>query len=341
MPGHEAGSNHHHVKHGLASFFLGLALLAFAWFQAGLDALNPPTECHSLQSSSPTGRRSILGFLAGRRRAVPDLEPRAQRDPAEHPRLEHPPERPVLHHVPRRDPSRRRALVLLGFFWDDGVRIVKGLGRSLRDRGIDPADTDAKLAWLIVVGTIPAGILGLRSSASYATSSRRPARQPFFLTLNGLLLFGAEVLRRRSKQVEQDDDARIARQLGWGNAVGIGSAQALALIPGFSRSGMAMGGGLLAGLSNLRRGTLLVPARDADHRSCRHSTSCRSSSARPATASVGRRWSPLSVRRSLRTSSVSLPDALLRDEHADSVRDLLRRRRHRGFALLHQLATSS
>ncbi len=35
MPGHEAGSNHHHVKHGLASFFLGLALLAFAWFQSG------------------------------------------------------------------------------------------------------------------------------------------------------------------------------------------------------------------------------------------------------------------------------------------------------------------
>jgi len=38
------------------------------------------------------------------------------------------------------------ALVLLGFFWADWVRIVKGLGRSLRDRGIDPADTDAKLA---------------------------------------------------------------------------------------------------------------------------------------------------------------------------------------------------
>ncbi len=35
MPGHEAGSNHHHVKHGLASLLLGLALLAFAWFQSG------------------------------------------------------------------------------------------------------------------------------------------------------------------------------------------------------------------------------------------------------------------------------------------------------------------
>ena len=143
------------------------------------------------------------------------------------------------------------ALVLLGFFWADWVRIVKGLGRSLRDRGIDPADTDAKLAWLIIVGTIPAGILGLLLESKLRHVFASPRSAAFFLTINGLLLFGAEVLRRRSKQVEEDDDARIARELSWGNTVGIGSAQALALIPGFSRSGMAMGGGLLAGLSNL------------------------------------------------------------------------------------------
>ncbi len=143
------------------------------------------------------------------------------------------------------------ALVLLGFFWADWVRIVKGLGRSLRDRGIDPADTDAKLAWLIIVGTIPAGLLGLLLESKLRHVFASPRSAAFFLTINGLLLFGAEVLRRRSKQVEEDDDARIARELSWGNTVGIGSAQALALIPGFSRSGMAMGGGLLAGLSNL------------------------------------------------------------------------------------------
>jgi undecaprenyl-diphosphatase len=51
--------------------------------------------------------------------------------------------------------------VLLGFFWRDWVRIVSGLGRSLRDRQIHPDDSDAKLGWLLVVGTIPAGILGL------------------------------------------------------------------------------------------------------------------------------------------------------------------------------------
>src|ERR1700757_736089 len=53
------------------------------------------------------------------------------------------------------------ALVLLGFFWQDWVRIVKGLGSSLRDRGIAPDDTDAKLGWLLVVATIPVGIIGV------------------------------------------------------------------------------------------------------------------------------------------------------------------------------------
>ena len=142
------------------------------------------------------------------------------------------------------------AIVLLGFFWRDWVRIVKGLGRSLRDRGIDPEDTDAKLAWLLVIGTIPAGILGLllENKLRHVFASARSAA--FFLILNGFLLYGAELLRRRAVQVEEDDDARIARQMGFGSAFGVGAAQALALIPGFSRSGATMGGGLLAGLSN-------------------------------------------------------------------------------------------
>jgi undecaprenyl-diphosphatase len=142
------------------------------------------------------------------------------------------------------------ALVLLGFFWADWVRIVKGLGRSLRDRGIDPSDTDAKLAWLLIIGTIPAGILGLTLEHKLRTVFASAESAAFFLMLNGLLLYGAELLRRRAPQADEDDDARIAKQLGWGEAFGIGGAQALALIPGFSRSGATMGGGLLSGLSN-------------------------------------------------------------------------------------------
>src|SRR6185369_7364442 len=52
------------------------------------------------------------------------------------------------------------ALVLFGFFFGDWMRILRGMGRSLRDREIGAADTDAKLGWLLVVGTIPAGLLG-------------------------------------------------------------------------------------------------------------------------------------------------------------------------------------
>ena len=130
------------------------------------------------------------------------------------------------------------------------MRIVKGLGRSLRDRQIAPDDTDAKLGWLLVVGTIPAGLLGLLLEHKLRHVFASPQSASIFLMLNGLLLFGAERLRRRAAQVEQDDDARIARQVGWLQAVGVGAAQALALIPGFSRSGATMGGGLLVGLTN-------------------------------------------------------------------------------------------
>jgi undecaprenyl-diphosphatase len=142
------------------------------------------------------------------------------------------------------------ALVLLGFFWRDWVRIVNGLGRSLRDRGIDPEDTDAKLGWLLVVGTIPAGVLGLLLQDTLRHGFASAASAAAFLMLNGIFLYGAELLRRRAPQTDADDDVRIARQVTWGGAFFVGAMQALALLPGFSRAGATMGGGLLVGLSN-------------------------------------------------------------------------------------------
>jgi undecaprenyl-diphosphatase len=142
------------------------------------------------------------------------------------------------------------ALVLLGFFRRDWVRILKGLGRSLRDREIAPNDVDAKLAWLLVVGTIPAGILGITLQDKLRSLFASPQYASIFLALNGLVLYGAELLRRRAPESEADDDARIARTVGWRDSALVGAAQALALIPGFSRSGASMGGGLLVGLSH-------------------------------------------------------------------------------------------
>jgi undecaprenyl-diphosphatase len=142
------------------------------------------------------------------------------------------------------------ALVLLGFFWRDWVRIVKGLGRSLRDREIGADDTDAKLGWLLVVGTIPAGILGLVLESKLRSVFASAQSAAIFLCLNGLLLYGAELLRRRAPVAAEEDDTRIARTVTWRDTVLVGCAQALALIPGLSRSGATMGGGLLVGLSH-------------------------------------------------------------------------------------------
>jgi undecaprenyl-diphosphatase len=142
------------------------------------------------------------------------------------------------------------ALVLLGFFWADWVRIVKGLARSLRDREIAADDADAKLGWLLVVGTIPAGLLGLLLDHKLRTVFASATSAAFFLMVNGFLLYGAELLRRRAPQTAADDDTRIARQVTWRNAFFVGAAQALALVPGLSRSGATMGGGLVVGLSH-------------------------------------------------------------------------------------------
>ncbi len=145
------------------------------------------------------------------------------------------------------------ALVLLGFFREDWKRILKGVGRSLRDRDIAVEDTDAKLGWLIVIATIPAGLLGLTLEHPLRHLFASPQAAAAFLVANGLLLYGAERLRRRApvrSEAGIQSDAVIARTLDFRQALGVGSAQALALIPGLSRSGASMGGGLLVGLSN-------------------------------------------------------------------------------------------
>ena len=145
------------------------------------------------------------------------------------------------------------AIVLFFFFLDDWKRIFRGLGRSLRDRRIAPDDTDARLGWLLAIGTVPAGILGLLLEHSLRSLFASPESAAIFLTLNGVLLLAFESLRRRQPtrgDGEGDSDPRIARTMRFRQAAAIGTAQAAALIPGISRSGITMGGGLIAGLSN-------------------------------------------------------------------------------------------
>jgi undecaprenyl-diphosphatase len=143
------------------------------------------------------------------------------------------------------------ALVLFIYFFEDWKRIWFGFVRSVKGQAT-PHDLDARLAWVIIVGTIPAGILGLLLEHKLRTLFASPTAAAIFLTINGILLLAVERFRRRPPRPgdgEGDGDERIA-QMGFRQALGIGAAQALALIPGISRSGVTMGGGLLVGLSN-------------------------------------------------------------------------------------------
>ncbi|HET8673709.1 MAG TPA: undecaprenyl-diphosphate phosphatase [Thermoleophilaceae bacterium] len=142
------------------------------------------------------------------------------------------------------------AIVLLAIFRRDWARIARGLGRSLARREV--REQDERLAWLLVVGTIPAGILGLTLEGPLRKLFASPASAAGFLILNGVLLLVFERLRRRAPRPGDhlgDSDARIAG-LSWRQAVAVGTSQAAALVPGISRSGVTMGGGLLVGLSN-------------------------------------------------------------------------------------------
>ena len=142
------------------------------------------------------------------------------------------------------------ALVLFAFFFEDWKRIVGGLVRSLRERQIHSDDVDARLGWLLVVGTIPVGLIGLLAEKSLRSVFASPASAALFLFGNGIMLLGAERLRRRVVATDSvGSDERLAR-LSWRDAGLVGTSQAIGLIPGFSRSGATMSAGLLAGLSN-------------------------------------------------------------------------------------------
>ena len=120
-------------------------------------------------------------------------------------------------------------------------------------REVKSDDTYAKLGWLLVIGTVPAGILGVLFQDHLRTLFNSAETAAVFLIINGFILLGAERLRRShlstASQTGEQSDKHIAK-LRWPSAVFVGSAQAAALLPGISRSGSSMAGSLLAGLDN-------------------------------------------------------------------------------------------
>ena len=171
------------------------------------------------------------------------------------------------------------AIVLLGVYATTWVRVIRGFCTSIARREIRSADQ--KLAWLIVVATIPVGLAGLVLEHPFRVLFAKPLAAATFLTINGGILLGGEILRRRAprqppvpaqasvptrqdalaeppgEQNDRDSDTMLdeaAEQrlagIGSWNAAWIGASQILALFAGISREGVTMVGGLTRGLNH-------------------------------------------------------------------------------------------
>ncbi len=171
------------------------------------------------------------------------------------------------------------AVVLLAFYVREWLRLVSGFVRSVvRFRIV--TDTE-RLAWFIVIATIPVGLLGLAFEHQFRVLFAKPAAAALFLMANGVILLAGELYRRRhvqqavaapaaaavlrpgsapANQPARFRDERIVAmdataeremaQIGVLSSVLIGASQALALLAGISREGVAMVGGLFRGLDN-------------------------------------------------------------------------------------------
>ncbi|MEV7394942.1 MULTISPECIES: undecaprenyl-diphosphate phosphatase [unclassified Streptomyces] len=155
------------------------------------------------------------------------------------------------------------ALALVVYFWRDWIRVIRGLSTSITQRRIQTVDQ--KLAWLIIMATIPVSVAGLALDHVFRTTLGKPVPTAIFLALNGIVLFVTEQLRRGGSGRRRAEDAvpagaehlspdelsdlRITK-MTMKQAMGIGAAQILALLPGISRSGSTISAGIFKGLGH-------------------------------------------------------------------------------------------
>ena len=132
------------------------------------------------------------------------------------------------------------AAALFVFFWREWVSVIRGFFRTLRARDLE-SDREGRLAWLLLAGTIPTGLVGIAFQKALSANFARPALAAVFLVVNGVLLLLGERLRLRRLK-------RGASELSFWQAVAVGTSQVLALIPGISRSGVTLVGGMASGL---------------------------------------------------------------------------------------------
>jgi undecaprenyl-diphosphatase len=129
-------------------------------------------------------------------------------------------------------------IALLAYFREDWARLVPAGLAAARDRSFR-GDADRRLAWLLVASTIPAALMGLLFNDIIENQFRQVGLVALMLVVGGAILFVADRVGRRSRAIAD---------VTFPVAIGIGAAQALALIPGISRSGISISAGRLAGL---------------------------------------------------------------------------------------------
>jgi undecaprenyl-diphosphatase len=139
------------------------------------------------------------------------------------------------------------ASAVIAYFWGDWVSLVSAAFRSLVDlrasgrRAASHAGESSQrsLAWLIVLGTVPAVLAGYFLEDFFEGMFARPAAAAGFLLVTAALLAGSERLGRRVYELEE---------LSWVDALVVGVGQALAILPGISRSGTTIAAGLARGM---------------------------------------------------------------------------------------------
>jgi undecaprenyl-diphosphatase len=129
-------------------------------------------------------------------------------------------------------------VALLVYFRSDWIRLVPAGLAAVRDRSFQ-GDDDRRLAWLLVASTIPAALVGLAFSDVIEASFRHVGLVAVTLVLGGLILLIADRFGANSRRVED---------VTFPIAIGIGVAQALALIPGISRSGISISAARMVGM---------------------------------------------------------------------------------------------
>ena len=341
FPGHVShASSHHHVKHGIAAIFLGLACLAFAWFRTGPRELATAPPASALVAAADQLITYFQAVVIGLLQGVTELFPISSLGHAvilpKLLRLGSEPGQAVLSRLPRRHAprDRDRALrLLLPGMGPDPARASAGASATARSATTIPTRGSPGCS---SSGTIPAGLIGLLFEHKLRSLFANPTAAAAFLTVNGLILFAAEYLRRRApgaeeraRELERAPESRTSAgsekrlaTLGYREAVGVGTAQAAALFPGISRAGVTIGGGLFVGLTHedaaryafllatpiIGAAALLKLPELVGH----NGDGVRGQALVGALCAGAAAW-----------FCDQVPDALLRDEHPDAVRRVL------------------